>query len=64
MMGGGGSHNEMVHSRGSPKDFDNWAKIVEDDSWTYANVLQYFKMSENFIAQQYGNESLEGMRRD
>lgn len=60
MLGGSGSHNEMVHSRGSPKDFDNWAAITKDESWTYANVLQYFKKSENFIARQYGNENLEG----
>lgn len=60
MMGGSGSHNEMVHSRGSPKDFDNWAEITQDESWTYTNLLQYFKKSENFIAQQYGNENLEG----
>lgn len=60
MLGGSGSHNEMVHSRGSPKDFDNWAEIVDDESWTYANLLQYFKMSETFVAQQYGNDSVEG----
>ncbi|KAG4071087.1 hypothetical protein HA402_013401 [Bradysia odoriphaga] len=59
MLGGSGSHNEMVHSRGSPKDFDNWAEITGDESWTYANVLQYFKKSETFVAEQYGNENLE-----
>lgn len=60
MLGGSGTHNEMVHSRGSPKDFDNWAAITGDESWSYENVLQYFKKSETFIAEQYGSENLEG----
>jgi choline dehydrogenase len=57
MMGGSGSHNDMVHSRGSPRDFDNWARITNDDSWNYTNVLKYFKKSETFIGVKYGDNN-------
>ncbi|ODM88480.1 Oxygen-dependent choline dehydrogenase [Orchesella cincta] len=43
MLGGSDSHNDMVHNRGSPHDYDNFARILNDSSWSYANVLQYFK---------------------
>ena len=57
MMGGSGSHNDMVHNRGSPRDYDNWAEVTGDSSWTYANVYKYFAKSENFIGQRFGNNT-------
>lgn len=54
MLGGTGSHNTMLHNRGSPKDFDNWANILNDDSFSYANVLKYFKKMENFVGEKFG----------
>jgi len=59
-MGGSGSHNDLVHSRGSPQDYDNWAAITGDPSWSYANVLKYFKMTEDFIGVTYGPDSDDG----
>lgn len=56
MLGGSGSHNDMVHSRGSPKDFDNWATLLNDDSFNYTNVLKYFKRMETFVGQRFGAE--------
>ena len=60
MLGGCGSHNGMVHNRGSPYDYDNWSTMLQDDSWSYANVLQYFKKLENFTGVLYeeGTEDL------
>ncbi|ODM93587.1 Oxygen-dependent choline dehydrogenase [Orchesella cincta] len=53
MLGGSDSHNDMVHNRGSPHDYDNYARILNDSSWTYENVLQYFKKYENFIGELF-----------
>ncbi|KAG4079688.1 hypothetical protein HA402_009074 [Bradysia odoriphaga] len=57
MLGGSGSHNDMVHSRGSPRDFDNWATLLNDDSFNYTNVLKYFKRMETFVGRKYGSDS-------
>lgn len=48
MLGGSGSHNANIYNRGSPKDYDNFARLTQDDSWSYGNVLQYFKRMENY----------------
>jgi len=57
MLGGSGSHNDMVHNRGSPKDYDNWAAITGDPTWAYDNVYKYFAKSETFYGQRFGNDS-------
>lgn len=54
MLGGSASHNDMVHSRGSPKDYDNWATLLNDTSFNYSNVLKYFKRMETFVGRKYG----------
>src|SRR5580698_135598 len=46
VVGGSGSINGMVYSRGNPRDYDDWAKAGASD-WGYANVLPYFLRSEN-----------------
>ncbi|OXA63994.1 Oxygen-dependent choline dehydrogenase [Folsomia candida] len=48
ILGGSSSLNFMVYMRGNPNDFNNWAKLTGDASWSYANVLPYFKKSENY----------------
>lgn len=57
MLGGTGSHNTLVHNRGNPKDFDNWAQITGDSSWDYENVVKYFTKSERFIGKRFGNNT-------
>ncbi|XP_037036059.1 oxygen-dependent choline dehydrogenase 1-like [Bradysia coprophila] len=57
MLGGSGSHNDMVHSRGSPRDYDNWATLLNDDSFNYTNILKFFKRMETFVGPKYGNDS-------
>lgn len=56
MLGGSGSHNGMLHSRGSPKDYDNWAELLNDDSFRYMNVLKYFRKMETYVGQKIGTE--------
>ncbi|KAM3956931.1 ecdysone oxidase-like isoform 1-T2 [Aphomia sociella] len=48
MLGGSSSFNYMSYVRGSPSDFDAWAKLVNDESWNYNNILPYFIKSERF----------------
>jgi choline dehydrogenase-like flavoprotein len=49
MLGGSGSHNGNTYNRGNPRDYDNWADLVQDQSWAYNNTLHDFKRFENFI---------------
>lgn len=56
MLGGSSSVNSMIHNRGSPKDFDNWANILNDESFSYMNVLKYFRKMENFVGERFGPE--------
>jgi len=46
VLGGSSSINGMVHFRGHPLDFDEWAALG-CDGWAYKDVLPYFKRSEN-----------------
>lgn len=55
-MGGSGSHNDVQYERGSPFDFDNWAKFTGDSSWRYENVLKYFKRTENYKGKFVGKD--------
>ncbi|XP_035713465.1 glucose dehydrogenase [FAD, quinone] [Folsomia candida] len=48
MMGGSGSHNKNYYNRGSPYDYDQFASITQDPSWSYLNVIQHFKRFESF----------------
>lgn len=45
-MGGTSSTNGMLYVRGSPSDFNDWAKLG-NKGWSYKDVLPYFKKSEN-----------------
>lgn len=46
VMGGSGSINGMFAMRGHPADYDGWAKMGAK-GWGFADVLPYFKKSEN-----------------
>ena len=49
VLGGSSTINGMVHVRGNPMDFDNWA--ASDPAlcdWSYAHCLPYFRRSENY----------------
>jgi choline dehydrogenase len=46
VVGGSGSINGMVYSRGNPRDYDDWVTAGAGD-WSYANVLPYFLRTEN-----------------
>jgi 4-pyridoxate dehydrogenase len=47
VLGGSSSINVMAYTRGHPGDFDRWAQKGAT-SWSYADVLPYFKRCETF----------------
>lgn len=46
VIGGSGSINAMVHVRGQPHDFDDWASLG-NPGWGWDDVLPYFKRAED-----------------
>ena len=53
VLGGGGSINAQVFTRGVPADYDGWARQVGDPSWSSQQITKYFLRSE-------GNNRLAG----
>jgi choline dehydrogenase-like flavoprotein len=47
VLGGTGTINGMLYIRGMKDDFDYWA-AAGNDGWSYNEVLEYFKKSEDF----------------
>jgi choline dehydrogenase len=53
VLGGGGSINAQVFTRGTPGDYDGWARDFGAIGWTFDEIQPYFIRSE-------GNERLSG----
>lgn len=45
-LSGGTATNYGTWTRGNATDYDLWAKLVNDDSWSYKSLLPYFRRSE------------------
>jgi choline dehydrogenase len=56
-LGGSTSINGLVYNRGQPQDFDGWA-ARGNAGWSYADVLPYFKRTENRVGN--GDDALRG----
>jgi choline dehydrogenase len=48
-LGGSSSMNAMIYIRGSRHDYDEWAQLTGDSSWSYESVLPYFLKSEDNV---------------
>ena len=48
MLGGCTGRNYMIYQRGTIGSYDKWAEEVEDDSYTFENLLPWFEKSLNF----------------
>jgi choline dehydrogenase len=46
-LGGSSQLNAMLYVCGSDKVYDNWAKMVDDESWNYKNMLQFIIKHQN-----------------
>jgi choline dehydrogenase len=47
VLGGCSSINAMIYMRGQARDYDDWASLTGDDSWSWKQVLPLFKRSED-----------------
>jgi len=47
MLGGSSSFNAMIYIRGAAADYDEWAKLTGDPSWSYEHVLPLFRRMED-----------------
>jgi choline dehydrogenase-like flavoprotein len=47
VLGGGSSVNAQVFTRGCPEDYDAWSRDEGCAGWSFADVLPYFKRSED-----------------
>ncbi len=48
VLGGCSSINGMIYMRGQREDYDDWAALPGCEGWSYAELLPYFKRSEDF----------------
>ncbi|TFV47809.1 choline dehydrogenase [Blastococcus sp. TF02A-35] len=47
LLGGSSSINAMIYIRGARADYDEWAELTGDPSWSYDQVLPLFKRMED-----------------
>jgi choline dehydrogenase len=47
LLGGSSSINAMIYIRGAAADYDEWAKLTGDPSWSYEHVLPLFTRMED-----------------
>jgi choline dehydrogenase len=47
LLGGSSSINAMIYMRGAAADYDEWAALTGDPSWSYSNVLPLFRRMED-----------------
>lgn len=64
VLGGGGSINAQVFTRGCPEDYDRWAFEEGCEGWSFKDVLPYFVKSEGneiFGGEYHGSEGPLGV---
>jgi choline dehydrogenase len=47
VLGGCSSINGMIYMRGQSRDYDHWARTVDDDTWEWQHCLPFFKRHED-----------------
>ncbi|KAF7374603.1 L-sorbose 1-dehydrogenase [Mycena sanguinolenta] len=50
MLGGCSSINAQMAQYGAPGDFDQWAALMNDDSWSWKNIGRYFNKFEKYTS--------------
>ncbi|KAF2470476.1 uncharacterized protein BDR25DRAFT_314667 [Lindgomyces ingoldianus] len=56
LLSGSSGVNYGLWTRGHSSDYDAWAKHVGDERRSYANLLKYFKKTENYQCSNVGSE--------
>ena len=41
-LGGSTTHNQMIYSRGNPRDYDQWSDVFGAKGWSFKEVLPFF----------------------
>lgn len=54
-LGGSSARNYFLYQRPTIESMQKWADEVDDDSWTWENMLPYFKRSTNYTAPSNGS---------
>ncbi|KAF7312587.1 hypothetical protein MIND_00272800 [Mycena indigotica] len=49
MLGGCSSINAQMAQYGAPGDFDEWASLMGDDSWSWSNIQKSFQKLERYV---------------
>lgn len=49
MLGGSSSMSYMAYVRGNPSDYDHWATLTDDKSWSFESVFPLFIRSEGVL---------------
>lgn len=60
-VGGTSLINFMLYTRGHRKDYDHWAKLG-NKGWSYAEILPYFKKSENMGIEELRKSPYHGRK--
>jgi choline dehydrogenase len=55
-LGGCSSINGMIYMRGQSRDYDDWAQLTGDETWSWANVLPAFMKHEDHYAASDGSD--------
>ena len=56
-LGGCSSINGMIYMRGQTRDYDHWAQVTGDETWSWSQVLPAFKQHEDHYL---GADALHG----
>ena len=59
-LGGCSSINGMIYMRGQARDYDGWAALTGDDSWSWSNSLPDFKAHEDHYRLDGGADPVNG----
>ncbi|KJY93571.1 hypothetical protein TW84_02875 [Vibrio neptunius] len=65
IVGGSGSINAMIYVRGQRSDFEEWARVTDDEQYNFENVMPFFSKLEGHTNEEHhisvtstqGNES-------
>ena len=60
VLGGCSSINGMIYMRGQARDYDAWAALTGDDSWSWHSALADFKVHENHYRLDQGADPITG----